>query len=329
MLADQGSLKIPEIAPFPPGGQRPFWSVMIPTYRPQEDYLRHTLQSVLQQDPGPEQMQVEVVDDCSPDMDVAAMVQTMAGRRVKVSQTPQNMGLAGCWNTCIELARGEWLHILHQDDLIYPGFYESLQRGISANPAVGAAYCRHAYCDENGHWHRLSVLEMPSPGVLTDFVEPLVSAERIQCAAIVVRRTTYEQLGGFNSALKHALDWEMWIRIANKFPFFYEPQILACWRNHCGATTSKQIRSGENICDIRKAIAIWSRYLPESKAQRLSAFAYNYFAHAGIGTAKQLMARNDIDASLNQVKAALVCKKSLRLYWGALRLYVKAYASRF
>ena len=70
-----------------------------------------------------------------------------------------------------------------------------------------------------------------------------MTAERVQCAAVEVRRSSYEQLGGFNPDLKHALDWEMWIRIASKFPFFYEPKILACWRSHSGATTSRQIRT--------------------------------------------------------------------------------------
>ena len=40
---------------------------MIPTYNPRADYLEETLRSVLQQDPGPEQMQIEVVDDRSMD----------------------------------------------------------------------------------------------------------------------------------------------------------------------------------------------------------------------------------------------------------------------
>ena len=52
-------------------GARPYWSVMIPTYNPRADYLEETLRSVLQQDPGPEQMQIEVIDDGST-VDVAA-----------------------------------------------------------------------------------------------------------------------------------------------------------------------------------------------------------------------------------------------------------------
>ena len=52
------------ILPVPEGTPRPVWSVMIPTYNCAK-YLRETLVSVLAQDPGPEQMQIEVVDDYS------------------------------------------------------------------------------------------------------------------------------------------------------------------------------------------------------------------------------------------------------------------------
>ena len=42
----------------------PLWSVMIPTFHCAR-FLRQTLESVLSQDPGPDVMQIEVVDDCS------------------------------------------------------------------------------------------------------------------------------------------------------------------------------------------------------------------------------------------------------------------------
>jgi glycosyltransferase involved in cell wall biosynthesis len=38
---------------------------MIPTYNPRAEYLEETMKSVLQQDPGSEQMPIEVADDCS------------------------------------------------------------------------------------------------------------------------------------------------------------------------------------------------------------------------------------------------------------------------
>jgi glycosyltransferase involved in cell wall biosynthesis len=307
---------------------RPFWSVMIPTYNAQEVYLEQTLRSVLAQDLGRGEMQIEVIDDASRNGAPTEFVRKLAGERVTVYCEPRNLGLAGIWNRCIERAKGEWVHILHHDDLVFPGFYQSLRSGVEKFPQAGAALCRHAYCDDSGHWHRLSILEMPSPGLLQNFVEALVTVERIACPAIAVRRSTYEQLGGFNPDLKHALDWEMWIRIASKFPFFYEPEILACWRNHSGATTLRQIRTGENIRDIAKAIGVWRKHLPEGEAQRLAEIAANRYSYEGFCMARHLLRQNDFEASLNQLDAALACKSTFRLQLSAAKIRAKAHAKR-
>jgi glycosyltransferase involved in cell wall biosynthesis len=55
----------------------PFWSVMIPAYNSVREYLVEALESVLSQDAGPDKMQIEVVDDCSADLeyDLDALVQ--------------------------------------------------------------------------------------------------------------------------------------------------------------------------------------------------------------------------------------------------------------
>ena len=64
----------PVIQTLPDGTERPLWSVMIPVYNC-SSYLPSTLQSVLEQDPGREVMQIEVVDDASSDADVSALVE--------------------------------------------------------------------------------------------------------------------------------------------------------------------------------------------------------------------------------------------------------------
>ena len=55
-------------------------SVMIPTYNC-ATFLRTTLESVLAQDPGPEQMQIEVVDDHSTEDDPAVVVRALGAGR--------------------------------------------------------------------------------------------------------------------------------------------------------------------------------------------------------------------------------------------------------
>ena len=66
-------------------GPRPLWSVMIPTYDCAK-YLPQTLHSVLEQDPGSGQMQIEVVDDASTDRpeDVVRSIAPASPRSVKM-----------------------------------------------------------------------------------------------------------------------------------------------------------------------------------------------------------------------------------------------------
>ena len=45
--------------------------------------------------------------------------------------------------------------------------------------------------------------------------------------SIAVRREAYECLGGFDARLKCSEDWEMWVRIAARYPIWHEPAPLA------------------------------------------------------------------------------------------------------
>lgn len=247
-----GILKIPAISSIPADDDpRPFWSVMIPAYNPSKYYLEQMLRSVLGQDPGKEQMQIEVVDDCSPDVDVAAMVREIAGDRVKVSQTPRNLGLAGCWNACIERSCGEWVHILHQDDWVLPEFYARFEALLQAAPQIEAAFARHIFADADGHWNSLSNLELRTAGEFKGFDKLIATWQCLQCAAAVVKRSAYERLGGYRGDLPYLLDWEMWCRIAAVGRWGYVPQPGAVYRRHPHSETDRLRRSGETLKDLQ------------------------------------------------------------------------------
>lgn len=68
-MKDRIPQKPPEISVLPQHVSRPLWSVMIPVYNCSK-YLAENIRSVLAQDPGPELMQIEIVDDFSTDADV-------------------------------------------------------------------------------------------------------------------------------------------------------------------------------------------------------------------------------------------------------------------
>ncbi len=282
---------------------QPYWSVMIPTFNPSEQFLEEALCSVLQQDPGPSLMQIVLVDDGSRSGPPAKLVQKLAGERVQIHREPANVGLAHIWNRCIKLAQGQWIHILHQDDFVLPGFYDTLRTALEQHPYAGAAFTRNGYCDQDGQVTREAAREEEQAGLLPHALERVAVENKIVCASIVVRKTAYEQVGGYNPALTHALDWDMWIRLAAHYPIYYHPHLLACWREHKSATTSAQIRTGENIRDLARVINNFAFIMDRDLGRRLAFLARRRYSEIVLEFARHFLSIDELEACLSQLRA--------------------------
>lgn len=285
---------IPPVAP----GPRPRWSVMIPTYD-SDDYLEESLGSVLAQDLGPDAMQIEVVDDHSPSGDPESVVRRLGGGRVQFHRQSSNVGHAANFTTCLQRSRGELVHLLHADDLVRDGFYRQLGQAF-ARPEVGAAFTRHLYADDDGHWCSLSVLERRTAGVLDAWLPRIAAGQRIATPSIVVRRAVYEELGGYDRRITvGGEDWEMWVRIATRYRVWFEPQPLAVYRvNRPGSLTGSAARSAALAADMLLATDIVGSYLPEhlplSQAERALAHARDRYASWAVASAHELLLAGDI-----------------------------------
>src|SRR5688572_711170 len=121
---------------------RPLLSVMIPAYNAIH-YLPTTLESVLAQYTGADQMQIEVVDDCSTDGDVKSLVDQIGQGKVSYFRQPKNKGSLRNFETCINRARGHYIHILHGDDFVKPGFYQEIISLFAQFPTIGSAITNH------------------------------------------------------------------------------------------------------------------------------------------------------------------------------------------
>ncbi|MDJ0688929.1 MAG: glycosyltransferase family 2 protein [Xenococcaceae cyanobacterium MO_188.B32] len=329
--SSEENIAFPSIEPIPEGIHRPFWSVMITSYK-RIEYLEQALRSVLNQGIDEQDMQIEVVDDCSPPENaqkIAKIVEEVGKGRVAFYRQPQNVGIYANWNTCIARSRGHWVHILHDDDFVMPGFYRCLQESLEQESNVGAAFCRYAYINEEGERHFLSRLERKTPGILSNWIERIAVSQAIQCPSIVVKRKTYEQLGGFYLQLRWSNDWEMWKRIAINYPVWYEPQILASYRLHSSSESSQLTRSGANIVDIRNAINFSQSYLAEKLspkyAKKLSKMAFIHYAYYAFNDAKRFINKGDFVAAFSQLKEALLCSPSIKMILKSLMLVTRAF----
>lgn len=315
-------IEFPEIEEIADLDHRPLWSVMIPTYNGTL-YLEETLRSVLSQDPGVDKMQIEVIDDCSTADNPEELVYRVGQGRISFTRQSENLGQIKTWNNCIRRAQGHWVQILHQDDVVLPGFYDHLEKATT-NGSVGAAFCRHVTFDEDGHWQIISDVERKTAGILENWLKVIGTSQRIQFASIVVKRSTYEQVGGFCPQAFSASDWEMWKRIATHTDIWFEPQILACFRKHQASETSRLARTASNIAHIRNAIDISDNYITRSMRKAINAKAKEQCALTALYIANGLVNEREFEIAIMHIKEALKCSSSLRVVKALLSIIVRA-----
>lgn len=235
--------------------ERPLWSVMIPTFNCAK-YLRRTLESVLAQDPSRDAMQIEVVDDCSTKDDPERVVHEVGQGRVHFYRKPENGGATHNFNTCIERSRGALVHILHGDDFVSPGFYSAIAAAAEAHKDLAAFACRSFVVDEDDVISSVS-LRLPTLETAGREQEAFFYTNPLLTPGVVIRRSFYEQHGGFIPALVHTADWEMWSRAFLLGGGVALPQVLANYREFKGNDTSRLVRTAENLRDVERLFAIF------------------------------------------------------------------------
>ena len=299
----QPDLPVASILPVESGVQRPLWSVMIPTHHCAR-YLGATLRSVLAQAPGPDEMQIQVVDDFSTEDDPGAVVLEVGGGRVEFFRHPRNVGQIPNFNSCIARARGHLVHMLHGDDMVRTGFYEVMGSAFREAPEIGAAVCRFLVMNEDGHWTGVARLEEPRAGIIPDWLERIASKQRVATPSVVVRRVAYERVGGFDSRLHYCEDWEMWVRIASRYPVWYEPDPLAVYRVHSVSVSGRALRSGENGRNLRRAVQINRDHLPPERASAISRNAMRQIAGSLVRRAWEFSNAGERSAAWAQLREA-------------------------
>lgn len=302
--ADGNRQHIPRITPRPTTGSdvQPLWTVALPVHNPRPDHLRSALRSVLDQDPGPRTMEVIVVDDASTSVDVRVLVESIATDRVRYVRNDVPLGLAGNWNRCIELAAGQLVHLLHQDDRVLPGFYDRLGRPFAQRSDLVGAFCRTSGVDDDGNVLWTQLPDGVDPGIIGDLVVREAELHRMHCPAVVVRRSTYVELGGYRTDMAYCTDWDFMKRMASLGPVWHEPLALAHWRVHSGQTTTALTRSGQDLAERERSIEDSMSFLPAETIRRVRSLAMRASLVASLDMARRHLSTGDRAAALAQTR---------------------------
>lgn len=318
----------PLILPLEEDNKRPLWSVMVPTYNCSL-YLKETLESILHQDQGKDNMQIEVVDDCSTDSNVEELVEKIGRGRITFFRHKQNVGSLRNFETCINRARGKLIHLLHGDDKVEVGFYVKIKKLFESYPLIGAAFTGFSGIDEKGAFLYKNDLIQKDEGVVGDWLRKISKNQLLQACSIVVKRSVYEDLGSFYK-VHYGEDWEMWVRIAANYSVAYSPDTLAAYRIHNNSISSTYVKTGQNIRDIKIVIDLIEKHLPEETRKKIKNASKKNFAIYFTGNAQQIYKKqHDISAALKQAQGALFLHFNVQTFTSLIKLYIRTILYRF
>jgi hypothetical protein len=196
----------------------PTLAVVTPSYNTGK-YIGPAIESVLAQDYPADYI---VMDGGSTDQTVDVL--KSFGDRLKwVSQ--KDGGQSDAINQGFSRTKGEILGWLNSDDTYEPGAFRAVAEFFAAHPEVSLVYGDAKYIDAKGKYIARCVhVEPYVPHRLfhyTDFI--------VQPAAFF-RRSAYEAVGGIDPAIHYAMDYDLWLKIAKRFPVAYLPKPLANFR---------------------------------------------------------------------------------------------------
>ena len=205
-------------------------SVIIPAYNAAR-FIGEALQSVLQQ--TFQDFEIIVVDDGSTD-DTARVVAGIADPRIRYVYQ-ENKGLSSARNHGLRLAQGGYIALLDADDMWQPQYLARMIETLQNNAQAGAAYCGFRYMDAAGRPLKVVVSRVVPP---QRFRSELVRRNWLSACAVFVRTQCYRECGGFDEHLRACEDYDMWLRMSERYEFVGIPEVLVWYR-----------RSGTNMSD--------------------------------------------------------------------------------
>jgi glycosyltransferase involved in cell wall biosynthesis len=215
-------------------------------------------------------LQVVVVDDGSTD-DTAQVVSAADDGRVKMVRHPRATGVSAARNRGIAEASGEWIAFLDDDDLWAP---DKLASQLDAARRTGRGW---AYGGAVAVTSSLEVVSAGPPPTPERVAEGLPYRNMVPAGAsnVVVRRDALERVGGFDPALRHMSDWDLWIRLGQSgLPAAVNAPVVA-YRLHPGNASAQTWDIPAEMEVVERRYAALRRGAPVDRAYVYRWIAWN------------------------------------------------------
>lgn len=235
----------------------PLVTVFVPAYNA-AGFVEATLDSVRGQ--TFKDFEFIVIDDCSTD-DTPEVIE----RWIEKHQFPcrfirheVNRGLCGSMNEGVAAANGKYLAVLGSDDVWLPAFLETATKKMEELPdSVAVLYSDAQVIGADGEVEsrpfieRCREFDRPPEGRIFD---ELLKGNFIPVISTLMRLDRVKEVGGYDESLYYE-DYDMWLKLADKYKFAYQPDPLVQYRRGHGTSmrdgTAAMNRMWESTINVK------------------------------------------------------------------------------
>ncbi len=208
----------------------PLISILVPVHHTPEEFLKQMIQSVRKQTYGNWELCVANADPA--DRRTAEILAVAASKdpRIKITDVPENEGIAQNTNAALKIAAGEYVGLLDHDDLLTPDALFEVVKAVNEQGRPEALYS-----DEDKVTTDLS--EHFQPHMKPDFNKDLLRSNNYITHFFVASKNLADRVGGFDAAYNGAQDYDFILRCTEQAEgIVHIPRILYHWRVHKAST---------------------------------------------------------------------------------------------
>lgn len=220
------------------------FSIVIPAHNGQR-YLACAIVSALAQErPADEIM---VIDDASTDCTAAIARSPAFSGRVAYRFHEPASGFVDAWNRAAAMATGDFVTILHQDDLLDPGYLARIEEALGRYPRVRHLYAACRYIDAVGKVTRKPPQPHSLEPVLYDgrdyahnYLSGVAANRHIhRCPGVTTARGLLLNECTYRKEAGHIADDDFFLRVGACTDVVGISAPLASFRHHSGSSTAR------------------------------------------------------------------------------------------
>ncbi len=197
-------------------------SIILPVYN-SEKYLQEAIESILNQ--SHKNFELLIMEDGSTD-DSIKILNSIEDERVKIYLSENNLGQANQLNKGISISKGDFIAIMHADDIMYKDKLQKQLNFLAENKKIDICGCNVQLIGEKSEIWKYPISNSACKDILlksVPFAHPTILARK---------EIFTDQYEPYKQEMVPVEDYDLWVRLANKYEYANINEVLLSYRIH-------------------------------------------------------------------------------------------------